>query len=266
MLWEQSRAGSIPALATFVYLFMILSNRIALITGSTRGIGKATALLFAQKGAKVVINGHAHSREGEELVNTMGAENAVFIPADISQESEVKRLVSESVKAFGTIDILINNAGAILRPGDWKSDLESWHKTIDTNLTSAWLMTREVAPIMLEKGKGSIVNLVSVYGFLGAAPVLAYTSAKGGLITLTKSFAKELGPSIRVNAIAPSNVMTDMTKGAGEELIELFRNQTPLKRIAEPEEIAKAILFLASDDASYITGEMLVVDGGYSLK
>ena len=119
---------------------------------------------------------------------------------------------------------------------------------------------------MQKNGGGAIVNITSVYGFLGAAPVLAYTSAKGGLITLTKSFAKELAPSIRVNAIAPSNVMTDMTKGAGPELIELFRKQTPLKRIAEPEELAKAILFLASDDASYITGEMLVVDGGYSLR
>ena len=126
-------------------------------------------------------------------------------------------------------------------------------------------MIREVAPLMQKTG-GSIVNVVSVYGFLGAAPVLAYTSAKGGLITLTKSFAKELAPSIRVNAVAPSNVMTDMTKGAGPELIELFRQQTPLKRIANPIELAKAIAFLVSDDASYITGEMLVVDGGYSLK
>lgn len=174
--------------------------------------------------------------------------------------------MSETIKKFGKIDILVNNAGAIFRPGDWKSDLETWRKTIDINLTSAWLMTRDVAPIMLKNGGGSIINLVSVYGFLGATAVLAYTSAKGGLITMTKSFAKELAPTIRVNTIAPSNVMTDMTKGAGKELIESFRQQTPLKRIAEPDEIAKAILFLASNDASYITGEILVVDGGYSLK
>ena len=125
-------------------------------------------------------------------------------------------------------------------------------------------MTKVVAPFMT-KG-GSIVNNVSVYGFLEAAAVLAYTSAKGGLITLTKSFAKELAPTIRVNAVAPSNVMTDMVKGAGPALIEQFRQETPLKRMAEPEELAKAILFLVSDDASYVTGEMLVVDGGYSLK
>ncbi|MFH1482252.1 MAG: glucose 1-dehydrogenase [Patescibacteria group bacterium] len=246
--------------------FMKLENKIAIITGSSRGIGRATAILFAREGAKVVINCKKQSSESQEVVETIGNSKSFFVQADVSNEDDVKHLVSETLKKFGKIDILVNNAGAIFRPGDWKSDLETWRKTIDTDLTSAWLMTREVAPIMLKNGGGSIVNLVSVYGFLGAAAVLAYTSAKGGLITMTKSFAKELAPTIRVNAIAPSNVMTDMTKGAGEELIETFRQQTPLKRIAEPDEIARAILFLASNDASYITGEILVVDGGYSLK
>lgn len=241
-------------------------NKVVIITGSSRGIGKATAILFAKEGAKVVVNCERRSAEAQKVVETIGISNAFFIQANVSKENDVKRLVSKSIKKFGKVDVLVNNAGAIFRPGDWKSDLETWRKTIDTDLTSAWLMTKEVAPIMLKNGSGSIVNLVSVYGFLGSAAVLAYTSAKGGLITMTKSFAKELAPTIRVNAIAPSNVMTDMTKGAGKELIESFRQQTPLKRIAEPDEIAKAILFLASDDASYITGEILVVDGGYSLK
>jgi len=241
-------------------------NKVVLITGSSRGIGKATAILFAREGANVVVNCEKQTSEAEKVVKTIGNSKAIFIQADVSKEGEVKRLVSEAIKKYGKIDILVNNAGTIFRPGDWKSDLATWRKTIDTDLTSAWLLIREVAPIMLKNKSGSIVNLVSVYGFLGAAAVLAYTSAKGGLITMTKSFAKELAPAIRVNAIAPSNVMTDMTKGAGEELIEIFKQQTPLKRIAEPDEIAKAILFLASDDASYITGEILVVDGGYSLK
>jgi len=245
---------------------MRLENKVALITGSSRGIGKATAFLFAKEGAKVVVNCEKQPSEAQKVVETIGVSNAFFMEADVSKEDNVKQLVAETIKKFGKIDILVNNAGAIFRPGDWKSDLETWRKTIDTDLTSAWLMTREVAPIMLKNGGGSIVNLVSVYGFLGAAAVLAYTSAKGGLITMTKSFAKELAPTIRVNAIAPSNVMTDMTKGAGKELIESFRQQTPLKRIAKPDEIARAILFLASNDASYITGEILVVDGGYSLK
>ena len=208
----------------------------------------------------------APAAAGKEIVKTVGADRAFFVQADVSREADVKHLVAQAIKKFGQIDILVNNVGAIFRPGDWKTNIDTWRKTIDIDLTSAWLMTREVAPLMQKNVGGNIVNIVSVYGFLGAAAVLAYSSAKGGLITMTKSFAKELAPDIRVNAVAPSNVATDMTKGAGDELIEMFRQQTPLKRIAEPEEIAKAVLFLASDDASYITGEVLVVDGGYSLK
>ena len=245
---------------------MKLKDKVAIITGSSRGIGRATAILFAKQGAKVVVNYKTHKKKAEGVIKSIGKGNSLLVQADVTKEEDVKRLVKETTNRFGHIDILVNNAGAILRPGDWRSDLKTWHKTIDVNLTSAWLMIKETAPIMQKQRRGSIVNVVSVYGFLGAAPVLAYTSAKGGLITLTKSFAKELAPAIRVNAVAPSNVMTDMTKSAGEELMESFREQTPLKRIAEPEEIAKAILFLASDDASYITGEMLVVDGGYSLR
>jgi NAD(P)-dependent dehydrogenase (short-subunit alcohol dehydrogenase family) len=245
---------------------MKLENKVALITGSSRGIGRATAVLFAREGANVIINYKTDEANAKETADAIGHERCLVVQADVSVEHDVRRLVQDSVRRFGKIDILVNNAGEIFRPGDWKSDLETWHKTIDTNLTSAWLMIREVAPLMQEKGKGSIVNIVSVYGFTGSAPVLAYTSAKGGLITMTRSFAKELAPDIRVNAVAPSNVMTDMTRGAGEELITLFRRSTPLKRIAEPEELARPILFLASDDASYITGEMLVVDGGYSIK
>lgn len=245
---------------------MKLKNKVAIVTGSSRGIGRATALLFAQEGARVVINCEQDISAAQEVLEIIGPEKAMFVQADVSKEDDVKRLVSETIKRFGKIDILANNAGVILRPGDWKTDVETWRKTIDVNLTGSWLMARESIPSMMDNGGGSILNISSVYGFLGAAPVLAYTSAKGGIITLTKSFAKELAPTIRVNAIAPGNVMTDMTRGAGEELIERFKSQTPMKRIGEPEEIARAALFLVSDDASYITGQVLVVDGGYSLK
>lgn len=245
---------------------MKLKNKVAIITGSSRGIGKATAILFAKEGAKVVINCKDQTAEAKRVVSVLGNAKAIFIQADVSKEDDVKRLVSETIKKFSKIDILINNAGAIFRKGDWKSNVDIWHMAMDVNLTSTWLMIREVAPIMIKNGSGSIVNVASIYGFLGAAPVLAYASAKGGLITLTKSFAKELAPNIRVNAVAPGNVMTDMTKEAGKKFIKLFEQQTPLRRSAEPDEIAKAILFLASNDASFITGEILVVDGGYSLR
>ena len=245
---------------------MKLKNKIAIVTGASRGIGRAIAILFAQEGAKVAIIYKSNTEKANQVLKEVGKDQAILLQADLTREADVKRVVKEVVEKFGKIDILVNNAGEIMRPGDWQSDIDTWHKTLDSNLTSAWLMIREIAPIMKKQKQGTIVTMVSVYGFLGAAPVLAYTSAKGALMTLTKSFAKELAPEIRVNAIAPSNVWTDMTKGAGEEFIEFCKQQTLLKRIAEPEEIAKAALFLTSDDSSYITGEILVVDGGYSLK
>lgn len=244
---------------------MKLQNKVAIVTGSSRGIGWATAILFAKEGAMVVVNYLRDAKSAKRVAKEIG-KSALLVQADVTNEADVKRLVKESIKRFGRVDILVNNAGEIFRPGDWNADRATWQKTIDANLTSVWLMIREVAPIMQKQKSGAIVNLTSVYGIVGAAPVLAYTSAKGGLITLTKSFAKELAPYIRVNAVAPSNVMTDMTRGAGPVLIEQFRQETPLQRIAEPDEIARAILFLASDDSSYITGQTLVVDGGYSLK
>lgn len=245
---------------------MKLKNKVAIITGSSRGIGKATAFLFANEGAKIVINCAEQLIDAERIASTIGNTQAIAVQADVSKEEDVKRLVSETINKFGKIDILINNAGAIFRESDWKESVDVWHKALDINLTSAWLMIREVVPLMIKNGDGSIVNIASIYGFLGAAAVLPYSSAKGGLITLTKAFAKELAPTIRVNAVAPGNVMTDMTKGAGDKFIKLFEQQTPLKRSAEPGEIAKAISFLASDDASFVTGEVLVVDGGYSLR
>jgi 3-oxoacyl-[acyl-carrier protein] reductase len=244
---------------------MKLKDKVAIITGSSRGIGKATALLFAQEGAKVVVNYKTNKKEADAIAKIIGATYSFVVQADVSKEEDVKRMVKETIKRFGRIDILVNNAGAIGERG-WDISVEDWRKIIDTNLTSAWLLIREIAPIMKKQGSGSIVNLASTVGILGVARIVAYSCAKGGIVSMTKGFAKELAPEIRVNAVAPSNVKTDMTKSAGPELIEFFRTETPLKRIAEPEELAKAILFLASDDASYVTGEVLVVDGGYSLK
>lgn len=245
---------------------MKLKNKVAIITGSSRGMGRSMAMLFAKEGAKIVINCKDKTEEAKKVVGAIGKNKAIFIQADVSNEKDVKRLVAETIKKFGKIDILVNNAGVIFREGDWKSSEDIWHATMDINLTSTWLMTREVAPIMTKNKSGSIVNISSIYGFLGAASVLAYSSAKGGIITMTKAFAKELAPTIRINAVAPGNVMTDMTKESGKKVVKFFEEQTPLKRSAEPDEIARAVLFLASNDASFITGELLVVDGGYSLR
>lgn len=244
---------------------MKLKDKVAIITGSSRGIGRATALLFAKEGAKVIVCYKTEKTKAEEVVKKVVPENSLLVQGDLTQEADVKKLVSQTVMKFGRIDILVNNAGAIGERG-WKTGIDAWHKTLDVNLTSAWLMIKEVAPIMQKQKSGSIINLVSTVGILGVAPILAYSCAKGGFVSMTKAFAKELAPDIRVNGIAPSNVMTDMTKSGGPELLERMQKSTPLLRIAEPEELAKPILFLASDDASYITGHILVVDGGYSLK
>lgn len=245
---------------------MRLKNKVAIITGSSRGIGKAAAILFAKEGAKVVITYKNNKSEAEKVLQTIGKVNGIVFQLDITKEASVKNVIKKAIAKFKRIDILVNNAGEIIRPGDWKRDLTTWKNTIDVNLTGAWLMIRETIPIMQKQGSGNIINLTSTVGMLGVAPVLAYSCAKNGLISLTKAFAKELAPSIRVNAVAPSNVMTDMTRGAGEELIERMKKTTLLRRIAQPEELAKAILFLASDESSYVTGHVLVVDGGYSLK
>jgi NAD(P)-dependent dehydrogenase (short-subunit alcohol dehydrogenase family) len=222
--------------------------------------------LFGQEGAKVVVNCKEQLTQAQVVARQIGSKQAIVIQADVSQESDVKHLVSETLKVFGRIDILVNNAGEIIRPGDWTSDIKTWQQTLTSNLTSAWLMTREVAPVMQQQKSGAIVNLTSTVGLLGSQFVLPYSCSNNGLVALTKSMAKALAPHIRVNAIAPSNVMTTMTTSGGLELIEKMKQGTPLQRIAEPEELARPILFLASDDASYITGEVLVVDGGYSLK
>jgi NAD(P)-dependent dehydrogenase (short-subunit alcohol dehydrogenase family) len=245
---------------------MKLLNKVAIITGSSRGIGAATAKLFAEEGAHVVVNYKKNKAAAETVFNALKGKDHLLILADVTKEEEIKRLVKDVIKKYGHIDILINNAGEIIRPGDWKTDVKTWQDTLDANLTSAWLMTREVASIMQKQESGVIVNLASTVGIRGVAPVLAYSCAKNGIVAMTKAFAKELAPHIRVNAVAPSNVMTDMTKGAGQDFIEFTKQNTPLKRIAEPEELAKPILFLVSDDASYITGHTLIVDGGHSLK
>lgn len=243
---------------------MRLKDKVAIITGSSRGIGAATAKLFAIEGAKVVVNYKQNKIAAEKVLRSLVGKNHLLVQADVSQEDEVKKLVAIVIKKYGRVDILVNNVGEIGERG-WDISVNEWRRIIDTNLTSTWLMTKEVVPVMKKQKAGAIVNLTSTVA-RGVAAILPYSCAKGGVISMTKAFAKELAPEIRVNGVAPSNVQTDMTKSAGSELVELFRQQTPLKRIAVPEELARVILFLASDDASYVTGHVLVVDGGYSLR
>lgn len=248
---------------------MKLKNRVALITGSGRGIGRGIALEFAKQGANVVVN-YLHSekdaKETVKQIKKLGSE-AFAVKADVSKIDEVSSMVKMVVEKFGRIDILINNAGVITRPGDYKNMTEvDFNKTIDVNLKGTYNCIKAIIPIMKKQKSGRIINIGSVFGILGAAPVAAYCAAKAGVINLTKSLAKELAPDILVNCVAPGTIDTDMTRAGGEELIKHISENTPLKRMGKPEEVAKAVLFLASDDSSFITGHILVVDGGYSLK
>ena len=244
---------------------MKLKDKVVIVTGASRGIGRAIAIMAANEGARVVVNYLNSEIEAESLVDELRKNKceAIKFQADVSVEDEVKNLVKFAVDNYGKVDFLVNNAGKIVRPSDSNADTKSWEETININLKSAWLMTREVVPVMNEGG--AIVNITSYVGQLGSQWVLPYGVAKAGVINLTKAYAKELAPRIRVNAVSPGNIDTEMTQSAGEEFINKTKNNTPLKRLGKPEEIAKAVVFLLSDEASFITGVNLDVDGGFLL-
>lgn len=244
-------------------------NPVAIVTGSSRGIGAETAKLLGQHDVDVVVNFKESRSEGLELVEEIEqlGSRAVALKADVADPNEVSQLVSEAHSEFGRIDYLVNNAGAILRPGHWEEiNEETWRKTLDINLKGVFNCTRTVAPYLEENGSGKIVNVSSTYAMMGAAPVIAYSAANAGVLSLTRSFAKELAPKVTVNTVAFGNIDTDMTASAGEEFIEQTIDATPLGRLGSPEEAASAIKSLLLTEASnFITGETLVVDGGHRL-
>jgi 3-oxoacyl-[acyl-carrier protein] reductase len=242
---------------------MDFKDKVVLITGSSRGIGKATAIAFAKEGAKVIINCNDSSKEAEstlEEVQSLGNE-AIFVKADVASEKEVKEMVEEIVKRFGRIDILVNNAGIVFDAPFAKKTVEQFKKTLDVNLVGMFICAKAVIPHMK---KGKIINISSTNGIDSQSPdSIGYDASKAGVIAFTKALAEELAPNILVNCIAPGWVNTKMNKDLPKAYVKSETTKTWLKRFAKPSEIAKPILFLASDDASFITGETLIVDGGY---
>jgi len=242
-----------------------LKGKVALITGASRGIGKACALYFAKAGADVVIN-YNKTKNLDKIVKEceMFGVRAVPFKADISSVSDCKKIVASTIKNFGRIDILINNAGVwTYAPIDKMTD-KILNETLDVNLRGVFYLTREIVPFMKKQKSGNIINISSTAGQRGEAEHSHYAATKGAIISLTKSLATELVFwNIRVNCVAPGWVNTDMSKAAlrSKESKKIL-STIPLKRVGTPEEIAGAVLFLASDLSSFITGEILNVNGG----
>ncbi|MDY3982890.1 MAG: 3-oxoacyl-[acyl-carrier-protein] reductase [Veillonellaceae bacterium] len=247
---------------------MHLKDKVALVTGASRGIGRAVALQYAQLGADVVVNYSGSQAAAEEVVKEIEGlgRKAIAVKADVSQADQVTAMVDKAQETFGHIDILVNNAG-ITRDGLFMRMKDSdWDEVIAINLKGVYLVTKAVTKIMMKQRSGRVINMTSVSGLIGNAGQANYCAAKAGVIGLTKTCAKELaGRGIAVNAIAPGFIATDMTEKLSDKVKESIMASIPMKRMAQPSEIASVAAFLASDFASYITGQVIVVDGGLAM-
>jgi NAD(P)-dependent dehydrogenase (short-subunit alcohol dehydrogenase family) len=249
---------------------MRLKNKIALITGGTSGIGEATALLFAREGAKVAITGRSEGR-GKSVAERIVSEGgkAIFIRTDVRRAAECRQAVDETLRAFAGLDILFNNAGVFYPHTILDCNEEEWDLQIDVNLKGTFLMSKAALPGMIERGRGVIINNSSGWGIAGGDAAVAYCASKGGVVLLTKAMAIDHGrQGIRVNCICPGDVDTPMlpedARMRGLKWKDYLAGcaNRPMGRIGTADEIAKAALFLASDDSSFMTGAALVVDGG----
>lgn len=244
---------------------MLLDGKTALVTGASRGIGRAIALCLAAEGARVAINYAGNVKAAEEVKASVEAAGgtAILCQADIADSAAVEAMIADVVKEFGAIDILVNNAGITRDTLLMRMKDEDFAKVLDTNLKGVFYCTKAVSKLMMKKRVGRIINMASVVGLVGNAGQTNYAAAKAGIIGFSKSAAKELASrGITVNVVAPGFIGTDMTAGLPESVKEKMLTDIPLGRMGEPEDVANAVLFLASDQASYITGQVVNVDGG----
>lgn len=245
---------------------MRFKDKIVIVTGSSRGIGRATAIAFAREGANVVVNYIKNKKASDEVVAEIKilGRDAISVQADVASEDDVKRMVKEAVQHFGAIDVLVNNAGIIWDIPIFTKTVEQWERTIRVNLIGTFLCVKYAVPHMKDRTGASILNISSTSGIDSLSPDSAdYDTSKAGVISLTKNLSQALAPNIRVNSIAPGWIDTEINKDLPKEFIESETQKIALKRWGRPEEVAKAVLFLCSEDAGFITGSMLVVDGGY---
>ncbi|MCS7210260.1 MAG: 3-oxoacyl-ACP reductase FabG [Chloroherpetonaceae bacterium] len=242
-----------------------LEQKVAVITGGAQGIGKATAEKFACEGATVVL-WDINPEKGQATLSDLAARSlsATFLEVNVAYFPSVETAAKRTVEQFGRIDILINNAGITRDATLLKMTSEQWQQVIDVNLTGVFNCVKAVAPFMVEKGYGRIINAASVVGLYGNFGQTNYVATKAGVIGMTKVWARELGKKgITVNAVAPGFIETEMIQTVPEKVLSSVKERTPLGRLGKPEDIANAYLFLASDEAAFITGTVLSVDGGY---
>lgn len=244
-------------------------DKVCIITGSSRGIGKGIATAFAKEGANIVINFRsqedAAKETAEEIVEKYDAEVEI-VKADVSKEEEVVEIVERTRKRFGTVDILVNNAGVHKDSVVWKMDKNVWEEVISTNLTGIFLCTKHVVPIMREKGWGRIVNISSVAGQIGLFGAGNYSASKSGLFGFTKTVAREVANrNITVNCVAFGYIETGMNLRLPEEIRQKVLQEIPMRRFGEVEEVSGPIVFLCTDEAAYITGQIIHINGGYNM-
>lgn len=242
-----------------------LQGKVAVVTGASRGIGRAIALKLAEEGAKIVVNYSGSQAKAEEVVASIQANGgeAIAVQASVSKAEEVTALMDAAVKTFGSLDILVNNAGITRDNLLMRMKENEWDDVLNTNLKGVFLCTKAVTRQMMKQRAGRIINISSIVGVAGNAGQANYVAAKAGVIGLTKTTAKELATrNILVNAIAPGFIETEMTEQLPEDLKQGMLSQIPLAKLGQPEDIAKAVIFLASDDANYMTGQTLHIDGG----
>ncbi|MGN0228082.1 MAG: 3-oxoacyl-[acyl-carrier-protein] reductase [Paludibacteraceae bacterium] len=243
---------------------MLLTDKIALITGAARGIGKQIALAYAREGANIAFTDLALTEEAQATCDEIAAlgVKVQFYASNAADFEEAHKVVEKVVADFGRLDILVNNAGITRDTLLMRMTEQQWDQVIQVNLKSAFNFTHAVTPVMMRQRTGSIISLSSIVGINGNAGQANYAASKAGIIALTKSAAKELGSrNIRVNAIAPGFIVTDMTKKLGEETLKSFVSMIPMRRGGEPEEVAKVALFLASELSSYVSGQVIQVNG-----
>jgi 3-oxoacyl-[acyl-carrier protein] reductase len=242
--------------------FLSFSGKVALITGGAKGIGKETAKKFLEKGAKVIICDFDEVA-GLATLDELGKNDMSFYKVDVTNTAQIEQMVKSIIDSYGKIDILVNNAGITSDGLLTKMNDQAWEKVISVNLTGVYKCTKAVVPVMLAQKSGVILNASSVVALYGNIGQSNYVATKAGVIGLTKGWAKEFGPKgIRVNAVAPGFIETGMVAEVPKKILDSMREKTPLKKLGKPADIASAYAFLASDDANYINGAILSVDGG----